>query len=74
VVRELGIPAVVSVPGLLEWLHDDDVVELDGAKGIVRRLSPQEQHAERSCGAQMSNPDSGEAANDASTWPVSTKC
>jgi pyruvate,water dikinase len=72
VVRELDIPAVVSVPGLLEWLHDDDVVEIDGAKGIVRRLSPQEQHAERSCGAQMSNPDSGEAANDASTRPVST--
>jgi rifampicin phosphotransferase len=38
VARELGIPAVISIPGLLEWLHDGDEVELDGAAGTVRRL------------------------------------
>ena len=38
VARELGIPAVISIPGLLDWLQDGDEVELDGAAGIVRRL------------------------------------
>ncbi len=37
--RELGIPAVVSIPGLTAWLQDGDEVELDGARGTVRRIS-----------------------------------
>ncbi|HTG29232.1 MAG TPA: PEP/pyruvate-binding domain-containing protein [Methylomirabilota bacterium] len=45
VARELGIPAVISIPGLLDWLQDGDEVELDGAAGIVRRLAAQENHA-----------------------------
>jgi phosphohistidine swiveling domain-containing protein len=40
VARELGIPAVVSLPGLTRWLSDGDVVELDGATGSVRKLPP----------------------------------
>jgi phosphohistidine swiveling domain-containing protein len=39
VARELGIPAVISIPGLLDWLRDGDEVELDGAAGTVRRLA-----------------------------------
>jgi len=46
VARELGIPAIVSIPGLLDWLKTGDIVELDGATGTVQRLSPKEQHAE----------------------------
>jgi len=38
VARELGIPAVVSVPGITQWLRDGDCVEMDGATGIVRRV------------------------------------
>jgi phosphohistidine swiveling domain-containing protein len=45
VARELGIPAVISIPGLLDWLQDGDEVELDGAAGIVRRIAAQENHA-----------------------------
>jgi phosphohistidine swiveling domain-containing protein len=45
VARELGIPAVISIPGLLDWLQDGDEVELDGAAGVVRRLSPGESNA-----------------------------
>jgi pyruvate,water dikinase len=45
VARELGIPAVISIPGLLDWLRDGDEVELDGAAGIVRRITTQESHA-----------------------------
>jgi pyruvate,water dikinase len=39
VARELGIPAVVAVPGLSGWVKDGDWVELDGRTGVVRRVS-----------------------------------
>jgi phosphohistidine swiveling domain-containing protein len=45
VARELGIPAVISIPGLLDWLQDGDEVELDGAAGTVRRLVANEANA-----------------------------
>src|SRR5262249_18009794 len=41
VARELGIPAVVSIPGVTRWLRDGDWVEIDGSSGLVRRLLPQ---------------------------------
>jgi pyruvate,water dikinase len=43
--RELGIPSVVSIPGITQWLCDGDVVELDGGKGTVRRLRSESAHA-----------------------------
>ena len=45
VAREMGIPAVVSIAGLMDWLHDGDIVELDGGAGVVRKLKPGEAHA-----------------------------
>jgi pyruvate,water dikinase len=45
VARELGIPAVVSIPGLTSWLQDGDEVELDGARGTVRLVSAEGVHA-----------------------------
>ncbi len=39
VAREMGLPAVVSVPGVTAWLKTGDEVEMDGARGTVRRLS-----------------------------------
>jgi rifampicin phosphotransferase len=38
VARELGIPCVVAIPGLLDALRDGEEVEMDGATGIVRRV------------------------------------
>lgn len=38
VAREMRIPAIVSIPGLTQWLRDGDLVEFDGSTGIVRRL------------------------------------
>lgn len=38
VAREMGIPCVVAIPALLETLRDGELVEMDGATGIVRRL------------------------------------
>ena len=40
VAREMGIPAIVSIPGITRWLKDGDWVELDGTSGVVRRISP----------------------------------
>ena len=39
VAREMGIPAVVSLSGLTRWLSTGDLVEFDGASGVVRRLA-----------------------------------
>lgn len=39
VARELGIPAVVGLNAATAWLLDGDLVELDGATGIVQRIA-----------------------------------
>lgn len=36
--RELGLPGIVSIPGITSWLKTGDIVEMDGATGIVRRI------------------------------------
>ena len=36
--REMGIPAIVSIGGLMEWLETGDLVEMDGRTGQVRIL------------------------------------
>ena len=38
VARELGIPAIVSIPGITQWLKDGDLVELDGSTGKVCKI------------------------------------
>lgn len=39
VARELGIPAVAALPEATRWLHDGDWVEVDGGRGVVRRIA-----------------------------------
>ena len=36
--RELGIPAVVGVADILDILEDGDLVEVDGTKGVIKRV------------------------------------
>ena len=36
--REMGIPAIVSVPGITKWLKTGDEVEFDGSTGIITKL------------------------------------
>jgi len=38
VARELGIPAIVGIPGLTEILSDGEVVKMDGENGTVIRV------------------------------------
>jgi rifampicin phosphotransferase len=44
VARELGIPAVVSLPGVTDWLRDGDWIEMDGSTGVVRRVARPQEH------------------------------
>jgi rifampicin phosphotransferase len=39
VAREVGLPCVVSIPGLMAGLRDGEVVEMDGTTGVVRRVA-----------------------------------
>ena len=36
VARELGIPAVVSIPNLMQTLTDGQLVEMNGSTGTIR--------------------------------------
>lgn len=42
VAREMGIPAIVSIPQVTQWLKDGDWVEMDGSTGIVQRIEAEE--------------------------------
>src|SRR6187401_1176761 len=37
--RELGIPAIVSASGVMDWLKDGDLIEFDGKTGSIKKLS-----------------------------------
>jgi len=39
VAREMAIPAIVGLAGVTRWLASGDVVEMDGASGIVRKVA-----------------------------------
>jgi len=39
VARELGIPCVVALKGAMNWITDGEAISVDGASGIVRRLT-----------------------------------
>ncbi|MEZ4682045.1 MAG: PEP/pyruvate-binding domain-containing protein [Caldilineaceae bacterium] len=39
VARELGIPAIVAIDGVMDWLQSGDVVEMNGATGCVQRVA-----------------------------------
>jgi pyruvate,water dikinase len=38
VAREVGLPCIVGIAGLMETLGDGEEVEMDGTSGTVRRL------------------------------------
>ncbi len=44
--RELGIPAIVSASGVMDWLHDGDLIEFNGKTGSISKLasSPKDLH------------------------------
>ncbi len=37
--RELGIPAIVSASGVMDWLADGDLIEFNGKTGSIKKLS-----------------------------------
>jgi pyruvate,water dikinase len=40
VAREIGLPAVVSLSGVTDWLKEGDWVEMDGSTGVVTKIKP----------------------------------
>lgn len=38
VAREIGIPAIVAIDDIMDWLNTGDIVEMDGATGVVKRV------------------------------------
>ncbi len=38
VAREMGIPAIVAIPDIMQWLKTGDIVEMDGAAGTVVKV------------------------------------
>ncbi len=38
VAREMGLPAIVALNDVTRWLHDGELIEMDGSTGVVRRL------------------------------------
>ena len=38
VAREMGIPAIVAIDGIMEWLKTGDLVEMNGSTGVVTKL------------------------------------
>jgi pyruvate,water dikinase len=38
VARELGLPTILSLPGITQWLQDGDWVVMDGSTGQVERI------------------------------------
>src|SRR4030095_11613961 len=38
VAREMGLPCIVGIPGLMEALTEDELIEMDGTWGTVRRI------------------------------------
>jgi rifampicin phosphotransferase len=40
VAREFGIPAIVGIPGLMQWARDGESVRMDGTAGTVERADP----------------------------------
>ena len=38
--RELGVPSIVSIPGLTEILRDGQNIEMDGQRGTIKILKP----------------------------------
>ena len=37
--REMGIPCVVGLKGATQWITDGEMIEVDGAAGIVRKIN-----------------------------------
>lgn len=45
--RELAIPSIVSATGVMSWLKDGDLIEFDGAKGLITRLAESNGESEK---------------------------
>ena len=52
IAREMGLPVVICVPGLMKKLHDGDRVLVNGTEGWIEIEESQEAGEERSAGSR----------------------
>lgn len=44
--REMSLPSIVALPGLMQWIRDGERIRINGATGIIERLdTPQHKEA-----------------------------
>jgi pyruvate,water dikinase len=55
VAREFGIPAIVGIPGLMQWAREGETVRMDGSAGTVERAAepPHEDDAAARLGEEL---------------------
>jgi pyruvate,water dikinase len=56
VAREFGIPAIVGIPGLMQWARDGEAVRMDGTTGVVERVDVPA-NASETANSQLHDPD-----------------
>ena len=39
VAREMGIPAIVAISGVTDWVQSGEWLEMDGSTGVVRKIT-----------------------------------
>jgi phosphohistidine swiveling domain-containing protein len=57
VARELRLPAIVAIDGLMGWLNDGDQIEFDGSRGVVQRIESVSAAAVASPSSILPNPN-----------------
>jgi pyruvate,water dikinase len=62
VAREFGIPAVVGIPGLMQWARDGEAVRMDGTNGRVERADASPDHPPTEASASPATHDPDESA------------
>ncbi|MCB0878988.1 MAG: hypothetical protein KDC46_08410 [Thermoleophilia bacterium] len=65
VAREFGIPAVVGIPGLMQWARDGEQVRMDGTAGTVERIDERDDSPSDS--TETSEPDAAGVDSPAMT-------
>lgn len=70
--RELGVPAIIGIPGLLESVRDGDVLEVDAFSGTVKRLGDYQEPPPAAVVELSIGAGSGETGNKAyNLWRTS---
>jgi pyruvate,water dikinase len=69
VAREFGIPAVVGIPGLMQWARDGEPIRMDGGNGTLERVDSSDAVPSASSDPDVIEQDSSDTLDQ----PVTTR-